>query len=37
MSTSGVYLSPLFPIMGLTSALAAMTVARFTSERQRAD
>jgi adenylate cyclase len=37
MATSGVYLSPLFPIMGLTSALAAMTVARFTSERQRAD
>ena len=37
MSTSGVFLSPLFPTMGLTSALAAMTVARFTSERQRAD
>jgi HD-GYP domain-containing protein (c-di-GMP phosphodiesterase class II) len=37
MATSGVYLSPLFPIMGLSSALAAMTVARFTSERQRAD
>jgi adenylate cyclase len=37
MSRSGVFLSPLFPTMGLTIALAAMTVARFTSERQRAD
>ena len=37
MATSGVFLSPLFPTMGLLSALAAMTVARFTSERQRAD
>ena len=37
MSTDGVFLSPLFPTMGLVSALAAMTVARFTSERQRAD
>ena len=37
MSRSGVFLSPLFPTMGLTMALAAMTVARFTSERQRAD
>ena len=37
MAASGLYFSPLFPIMGLTSALAAMTVARFTSERQRAD
>jgi HD-GYP domain-containing protein (c-di-GMP phosphodiesterase class II) len=37
MSADGAYLSPLFPTMGLTSALAAMTVARFTSERRRAD
>ncbi len=37
MSTDGAFLSPLFPTMGLTSALAAMTVARFTSERRRAD
>jgi CHASE2 domain-containing sensor protein len=37
MSRTGIFLSPLFPTMGLTSALAAMTVARFTSERQRAD
>jgi adenylate cyclase len=37
MSRSGMFLSPLFPTMGLTMALAAMTVARFTSERQRAD
>ncbi len=37
MSRSGMFFSPLFPTMGLTTALAAMTVARFTSERQRAD
>jgi CHASE2 domain-containing sensor protein len=37
MSTVDVFLSPLFPTMGLIAALAAMTVARFTSERQRAD
>jgi HD-GYP domain-containing protein (c-di-GMP phosphodiesterase class II) len=37
MSTGGVFLSPLFPTMGLVPALAAMTVARFTSERKRAD
>jgi HD-GYP domain-containing protein (c-di-GMP phosphodiesterase class II) len=37
MSRNGVFLSPLFPTIGLMSALAAMTVARFTSERQRAD
>jgi adenylate cyclase len=37
MSRSGVFLSPLFPTMGLTTALAAMTVARFTSEQKRAD
>jgi CHASE2 domain-containing sensor protein len=37
MSADGAFLSPLFPTMGLLSALAAMTVARFTSERKRAD
>jgi HD-GYP domain-containing protein (c-di-GMP phosphodiesterase class II) len=37
MATSGVFLSPLFPTIGLLAALASMTVARFTSERQRAD
>ncbi len=37
MSNNGTFLSPLFPTIGLTSALAAMTVARFTIERQRAD
>ncbi len=37
MSRNGLYFSPLFPTMGLISALAAMTVARFASERQRAD
>ena len=37
MATNGVFISPLFPTMGLVSALAAMTVARFTIERQRAD
>jgi adenylate cyclase len=37
MSQQGLYLSPLFPTMGLLAALASMTVARFTSERKRAD
>jgi len=37
MSTSGAFVSPFFPTVGLVSALAAMTVARFTSERRRAD
>ena len=37
MSRNGLYFSPLFPTMGLLSAMAAMTVARFASERQRAD
>jgi HD-GYP domain-containing protein (c-di-GMP phosphodiesterase class II) len=37
MSSVGAFLSPLFPTMGLLSALAAMTVARFASERKRAD
>jgi putative two-component system response regulator len=37
LSDNGIFLSPLFPTLGLVGALAAMTVARFTSERQRAD
>jgi adenylate cyclase len=37
MSEIGVFLSPLFPTLGVTGALAAMTVARFTIERRRAD
>jgi CHASE2 domain-containing sensor protein len=34
---SGVFLSPVFPTLGICGALATMTVARFTSERRRAD
>jgi adenylate cyclase len=37
MSEFGVFLSPLFPTLGVTVALAAMTAARFTIERRRAD
>jgi HD-GYP domain-containing protein (c-di-GMP phosphodiesterase class II) len=37
MATSGVFVSPFFPTIGLMSALAAMTVARFVGERRRAD
>jgi adenylate cyclase len=37
MSATGIFLSPLFPTMGLTGALAAITVVRFTIERRRAD
>ena len=37
ISTRGIFLSPLFPTLGLTSALATMAVARFTLERRRAD
>ena len=33
----GIFLSPLFPTLGLASALAGMTAARFTIERRRAD
>jgi response regulator RpfG family c-di-GMP phosphodiesterase len=33
----GVFLSPLFPTLGLAGALGAMTLARFTIERRRAD
>jgi adenylate cyclase len=37
MSRRGVFLSPLFPTLGLTAAFGAMTLARFTIERRRAD
>jgi adenylate cyclase len=37
LSQNGLYISPLLPTLGLMSSLAAMTVARFTSERRRAD
>ena len=37
MSTSGIFLSPLFPTLGLTSALAAIAVAWFALEHRRAD
>jgi adenylate cyclase len=37
LANTGVFLSPLFPILGLTGALTAITAARFTIERRRAD
>ncbi|HSC26444.1 MAG TPA: HD domain-containing phosphohydrolase, partial [Vicinamibacterales bacterium] len=37
LSSAGVFLSPLFPTMGLTGALATITAVRFTIERRRAD
>ena len=37
MSTTGAFLSPLFPTLGVTAALAAMTMAQSTLERVRAD
>jgi adenylate cyclase len=37
MSNRGVFLSPLYPTVGLTVAFGAMTLARFTIERRRAD
>jgi adenylate cyclase len=37
LSGTGVFVSPLFPSLGVTGALAAMTAARFTIERRRAD
>ena len=37
MSTDGTALSPLYPTLGLLSALSAMTIAGFTLERRRAD
>jgi CHASE2 domain-containing sensor protein len=36
-STSGVFLSPLYPTMGVLASVAAMTLAKFTVERGRAD
>ena len=36
MSAGGAFFSPLFPTVGLTSALAAMTVARYAIERRHA-
>ena len=37
LSTRGLFISPLFPTMGVVSALAVMTLAKFTVERGRAD
>jgi adenylate cyclase len=37
LSTHGVFLSPLFPTIGLLAAIASMTAARFATERQRAE
>ena len=37
MSTRGIFLSPLFPTLGVTSALAAIAVAWFALEHRRAD
>jgi HD-GYP domain-containing protein (c-di-GMP phosphodiesterase class II) len=37
ISVNGMYLSPLYPTIGLVSALATMTVAAFTIEQRRAD
>jgi adenylate cyclase len=37
MSAHGTFVSPLFPTIGLTSALGTMTIARFAVERRRAD
>ena len=37
MASDGTALSPLYPTLGLLSALGAMTIAGFTLERRRAD
>ena len=37
LSTSGVFISPLSPTIGVLGALAVMTLAKFTVERGRAD
>jgi adenylate cyclase len=37
LSTRGIFLSPLFPTLGLTSALAAIAAGWFTLEHRRAD
>lgn len=37
LSNNGVFVSPLFPALGVMSALAVMTSAKFVVERRRAD
>jgi CHASE2 domain-containing sensor protein len=37
LSTRGLFVSPLFPTIGILSALALMTFAKFTVERRRAE
>jgi adenylate cyclase len=37
MSTRGTFISPMYPTMGVVSVLSAMTLAKFTVERGRAD
>jgi adenylate cyclase len=37
LSTTGLFISPLYPTMGVLSAVAVMTYAKFTVERRRAD
>jgi CHASE2 domain-containing sensor protein len=37
LSTRGLFVSPLFPTIGIISALALMTFAKFTIERRRAE
>ena len=37
LSTTGVFVSPLMPTIGVTAALAIMTLVKFTVERGRAD
>ena len=37
LSKQGIFVSPLFPTLGLATGMAAMTVAGFTTERARAD
>jgi len=37
LMSAGTFLSPIFPTLGLVSALATMAVAQFTLERRRAD
>ncbi len=37
LMSAGTFLSPVFPTLGLISALATMAVAQFTLERRRAD
>src|SRR4029453_12583664 len=37
LSTKGLFLSPLYPTVGVTLTLAAMTLAKFTIERRKAE